>query len=322
MINIVTDPESGGTFLSWSLHYLAGHEKYFLNVDQQWHPLTSNPLTKVNAHNFEPNKPNHLKCNVDQFQHIIKTLETTTTDTFHTLYFHGIFADNNATNYAMEYINTSTNKLLIIDTSDITLYYCTYKKRTHKRTADGRFEPDDEYIQQNKINTYFKDSKIKWDQSNLDNIWDHREFLALNFRPLTYNHIYPIINKSIDHFLIKGLELWTMFDVCIPKLFEYINVELDQQRFTKWLEIYATWKTVHNQRLMFAWYFETIIDSILNNYPLDLLRFNLDIEQEAAIQHALLYKHNLNLKTWQLEKFISTKQLHNLLEPNTHPLSS
>ena len=51
---------------------------------------------------------------------------------------------------------------------------------------------------------------------------------------------------------------------------------------------------------------------------MDLERFNLDIFQEAAIQRELLYKHNLNLKIWQLEKFKNTKQLHNLLEPNIH----
>jgi hypothetical protein len=322
MINIVTDPEAGGTFLAWSLHYLAGHEKYFLSVDQQWHNLPSNPLTKINAHNFQPNKPEHLECNLNQFQQFIKNLETTTTDKFHTLYFHHSFADQEAADYAMQYINTSGNKLIIVDTSDTTLYHCNYNKRTYRRTASGEFEPDDEYIQQNKINRYFKDSKTIWDQLNLNNIWDHREFLALNFRPLTFNHAYPKIDKSINHFVIKGQELWIMFDRCVPKLFEYINAELDQQRFSKWLEVYAVWKNVHYQRLTFSLYFETIVNSILNNYPLDLLRFNLDIEQEAAIQHALLYKHNLNLKTWQLEKFISTTQLHNLLEPNTHTLSS
>ena len=53
---------------------------------------------------------------------------------------------------------------------------------------------------------------------------------------------------------------------------------------------------------------------------MDLTRFDLDVIQEAFIQRELIYKHNLNLKTFQLEKFINTQQLHNLLEPNIHPL--
>jgi hypothetical protein len=51
---------------------------------------------------------------------------------------------------------------------------------------------------------------------------------------------------------------------------------------------------------------------------MDLNRFNLDIVQEAAIQHILLYKHSLSIKTWQLEKFNNTKQINALLEPNTY----
>ena len=35
----------------------------------------------------------------------------------------------------------------------------------------------------------------------------------------------------------------------------------------------------------------------------------------------LIYKYGLNLKTWQLEKFPNnTKQLHELLEENIHPI--
>ena len=53
---------------------------------------------------------------------------------------------------------------------------------------------------------------------------------------------------------------------------------------------------------------------------MDLEKFNLDLMQEAAIQRELIYNYSLNLKTWQLEKFTNTKQLHNLLEPNLHPI--
>ena len=54
---------------------------------------------------------------------------------------------------------------------------------------------------------------------------------------------------------------------------------------------------------------------------MDLESFELDIMQEAAIQRELIYKYNLNFKTWQLEKFQSTRQLHALLEPNIHSLN-
>ena len=42
--------------------------------------------------------------------------------------------------------------------------------------------------------------------------------------------------------------------------------------------------------------------------------------EQAFTQHKLICKHNLNLKTQQLETFTNTQQLHNLLEPNIHTL--
>jgi hypothetical protein len=95
---------------------------------------------------------------------------------------------------------------------------------------------------------------------------------------------------------------------------------MDEDRYQKWLPIYNIWKRNHTTGLRFSWYFESIINNILQGIDFDLVRFDLDIQQEAAIQHVLIYKHNLNLKTWQLTKFTNTKQLHQLLEPNTHDL--
>jgi hypothetical protein len=63
---------------------------------------------------------------------------------------------------------------------------------------------------------------------------------------------------------------------------------------------------------------DEIINLIIEGRPMDLKRFDLDVLQESVIQHFLLYKHNLNLKTFGLEKFENTLQLHNLLEPNVY----
>jgi hypothetical protein len=87
-----------------------------------------------------------------------------------------------------------------------------------------------------------------------------------------------------------------------------------------WIKIYADWKKFHYQRLMFCWYFDQIVNYIINGYYMDLSRFNLDIMQEACIQHHLIYQHDLNLKTFNLKKFYNTQQLHQLLEKNPHPL--
>jgi hypothetical protein len=323
MINILTDSASGGTFLTWTMHYLAGHKQYYLSERNRWTTLTPNPLVALkNAHAFVPNQPNRIfNCNVQQFQKIVKDLESTDTDTFHTLYFHP-FTNSSTAQAALEYINTGKKKLIVVDTSDTPLYHCSYRKRFVTFTDSGKILSDYKDIQEHFIKKYFSESKDEWDKLNLTELWDIREFLALNCRPFLVDHVYKSVDKTRDHLVIKGSELWTSLAFILDELFDHCEIGIDQQRLSTWQEIYNTWKKNHHQKLMFSIYFETIVDSILNNYSMDLSRFYLDIEQEAAIQHVLIYRHNLNLKTWQLEKFINTKQLHNLLEPNIHKLSS
>jgi hypothetical protein len=117
------------------------------------------------------------------------------------------------------------------------------------------------------------------------------------------------------------MELWNTFDLTVDRLFEYLDVKINLENFKRWIDVYNQWKKLHKDRLFFSWYFDIIIQYIIDGYNFDLRRFNLDLYQEAAIQHALIYKHGLNLKTWQLEKFTSTQQLHALLEPSTHSLT-
>jgi len=322
MFFVVTDPGVGGTFLTWTLHYLAGHKEYFLREKNCWTAIPSNPLTKINAHKFIPNQPNRQhECSAEQFQQVVKNLEDTPTNTFHTLYFHQ-FANKHTTEAALEYINTQLNKAIVVDSSDHTLYHCSVRRRAGILIGPGKSIIDHKSIQDYYINQYFADSKIVWDNLQLTDVWDLREFLALNFKPFLVDHIRDSVNMHSDCFIIKGADLWTSFEFTVNDLFDWIKHSIDTDRYKNWKQVYFEWKKHHYQKFMFSSYFNTIIDSILNNYSLDLLRFDLDIEQEAAIQHALIYNHNLNLKTWQLEKFVNTKQLHNLLEPNLHPLSS
>ena len=322
MITVLTDSAVGGTFLSWTIHYLSGHDRYFLQEKQQWQEITSNPLTTSNnAHSFVPNQPNRIfNCSPDQFTEFINHLDQAPTDTFHVLYFHN-FDDANTTQKSLQYVNTRSNSLVLVDSSDNPLYHCSYRKRAPILIGRNTAVTGNQNIQDYFIEKYFKQSKQNWDEQNLHDIWDIREFLALNTRPLEVEHVCSAVDKTVNGYMIKAAELWTSFDFTIKNLFDYLKLSVDHSRRENWQRIYNQWRKIHHQRLMFSIYFDTIIHSILNNYTLDLLRFDLDIEQEAAIQHFLIYKHNLNFKTWQLEKFLDTKQLHSLLEPNTHTLN-
>ena len=54
---ITSTSSLGATFVDWSIHYLSGKDKYFSTVDQQWVPLTFDPLIQSNAHKHKKNHP-------------------------------------------------------------------------------------------------------------------------------------------------------------------------------------------------------------------------------------------------------------------------
>jgi len=323
VIHVVTDPSVGGTFLTWSIYWLAGHHNYFLLETNKLCDLVNDPVGKVNAHAFIPNQPNKIfDCDPIQFTDFVERFSNNKSKNFNILYYH-TFPRTDTTEHAIKYSNINATKLVVVDSSQDVLYHCSFRKRTpHFVSRQIQWLFDNKDIQNFLIKTYFNDSKKIWEALRLTEIWDLREFLALNFRPFELMGVYETINKAREHYLLPGRILWNALDEEVVNLFKYLNLDINQLRFDQWKEIYKKWKSIHHQRLLFSTHFENFISGILNNWNINIERFNLDIEQEAAIQHTLIYRHNLNLKTWQLEKFVNTKQLHNLLEPNRHLLSS
>lgn len=324
MILILTDPGVGGTFLTWSLHYLAGHEKYFYAKSEQWTPLIDNPILEYNAHNFKPNQPSFL----DQIYKFTDILVKTKTDNFHTLYFHNIedrtdltLSRCQPTADAISGILKNFKKLIVLENQH-PLYNVSFKNRALTLRFDDRnkFYSTFEEQREGFIRYFFNDSLKKWQELKLTSIWDQREFLALNLRPLDVIKIKDNIDLTLPHYNLNSFDLYCTFDKTIEQLFKFLNIEICHKRILNWIKVYNQWKKLHYERMQFCWYFDVIIDYIRKGNDMDLTRFNLDIVQEACIQHHLIYYHDLNFKTWNLEKFINTKQLHNLLEKNIHDL--
>ena len=315
LISVLTDPEVGGTFLTWSIHYLSGDQTYYYAKTLKWLSVCDNPLTGYNAHNFKPNQPQ----NKNSFDITFNRLCSTDTLNFHTIYFHNFeFAnlshDNNL-DHSINKLIDAKSKIVLVNTNK---KHFLYKTKQHPRHIDHADSIDNHW--ENYINYFFKESKTEWKNLNLVEIWDLREFLALNYDPENIATIAPSINLKHPHFLIDSFELYNTFHQTLHHLFDFLEVKIDHNRKQLWQNIFNQWQKNHTQNMLFVWYFDEIIDSILNNHYLDLTRFNLDIVQESVIQRHLIYKHNLNLKTWQLDKFRNTQQLHSLLEPNVHKL--
>jgi hypothetical protein len=325
IISVLTDPGKGGTFLNWSVHFLAGHTQYYFAKDNKWIDLPNNPLTKINAHVFKANQP----LGRQDFCKYLDSLLSCKTQDFHSLYFHNFLEypysnEFKETKKCVDQILPISKKIIVLTNQYSNLLYeKSYRSRTSQGTSFfdankinvGDMSQFDDYIRY-----FFAESLEIWKSQQLTEIWDTREFMALNYRHHAES-IAPLIDLSVDHYSIDCIEWFTNADSFIENLCDYLEILIDPNRLTHWHQIYQSWRKIHYQRLNFLWSYNKIVDYIVTGKYMDLTRFELDLYQESIIQHELIYKHNLNLKTFNLVKFKDTQQLHHLLEPNIHDIS-
>lgn len=330
LVGIITDsPFTGGTFLSWSLHYLAGDTELFHHASDAWVTLTSNPLTNINAHSC---LINHPQC-LNQFTACINKLTTMPPKSLHSLYMHQLddfYMENNCREYSIHKDSATLlaiekmqqiSKLIVVELLPIQrLYLSKFESRSLTRKSSdmtqvsfASFEEQHDDI----IDTFFHHDKLKWD--SLTNRWEYREFLSLNVRPFNVPSIISGVDLTKEHFRFNCFDLFNNLDKSVNDLFSFLELSIAPDRKNQWLEIYNHWRKQHYDRILFSMYFDQIINSIINNHYMNLTRFNLDIVREATIQHVLIYKHGLTLKSWGLEKFPNnTQDLYALLEPNIY----
>lgn len=330
LITVITDPAVGGTFLSWSLLWLSGQEQHYNCRKSMAQPVCARPLNDVNAHGFEVN---HVTT-VGELDRALTDLRPRAAADHQVIYFHNFEYDRGEQSWpfdaALDAHNVSRacvrsdRTLVVYLPSEHYLYYNKFETRKlRKKWSDLSSVCKDAQEQHREFIAYFfGDDLDRWNSQGLVDVWDYREFLALNLRPDQQARFELDMFSNHDCFRISATDLWFCLDLTIVDIFEYLDLTLDSDRWQSWLEQYQSWKQIHYERMKFVWAFDFIMQSILHGRDLDLARFNLDIMREAAIQHSLIYKHNLNLKSHGLDKFVNTKQLHNLLEPNCHQLIS
>lgn len=329
IVGIITDPGIGGTFLTWTLHYLAGDDEYFYTPNRQWVSLSKNPLTKTNAHNCMINHPSIYS----EFVDCTALLTTVPPKSFHTVYFHQLhdlqFSRKPIKNYNIhEDIQTITainivqsiSKLIVVELpSEQALYMAKFEGRSFGNKINDPSQCYASFEEQydDFFNTYFYNDKLKF--NDIDNKWTYREFMSLNIRPFMTNSVIPGIDLSKENYYINCFELFNNLDTSIKDIFSFLGLTIADHRYEPWLTVYKEWQLIHYDRMLFCNYFDKIIHSIIHNQYMDLTRFNLDIVREAVIQHVLIYKYGLTLKSWGLEKFPNnTQDLHVLLEPNIY----
>jgi len=302
---VVTDIGVGGTFLSWSLHFLSGDNSYFRTKDNKSYQLVDNPIREVNAHNFLSN----FAADTKSFNEMFSCLHQR--NDHNVIYFH-TWSDENELHGVNTLKENNIKTIGVLNPRANILHLFV----DDVRTGPGRRFCD------NFAEKYFSSARKLWQEQNLNEIWDRREFLALNILVEPISNIQKTINESkIDYYHLNTSVLWNYLDNKIEDVLDYMELKLVVSRFDHWKQVYQQWRQIHFYSQQFMWDFPFIIHNILNGVNHDLSQYNLDIVQEAVIQRELIRNHNLNLKTFQLEKFENTLQLHNLLETNCHEVN-
>lgn len=331
----------GCTFLDWSIHYLSGQDYFYSIKQKNWIPLSQQPLAKTNSHGHPKNHPRGYaatkKCVEQLLDHsgIVSIYPTKLSlleaaQDLRIEFTTSITKDNLIAiqNYIkldfskmLNFIIDSGVNLIYIDTNDdVNLYFATQRstESTITKIPDGKTSYDLNTIQTDFQDFFFDQSIQQWDNQGLTDIWDKRERMALNARPFD-SKTYRIGFES-KHLWVDSKTLWTDTERVLIKTLDFLDLKVNESRIDSWKTIQKNWSAIQLDALEFNTNYQRIIDSIVNNWWMEI---DLTFEQEVIIQHCLIYQHNLNLKTWQLEKFPNnTQDLHKLLETNIHSVES
>ena len=334
-MNIITTSvySIGGTFIDWSINFLAGFTEYYNIKQKQYIPLSLNPISKLNAHEHYKNHPLGFIKTAEYLDHISQLDQ----NKIYSLYPYPmryelaafetgiaesdiqcvanqakIIAKQNSDYQSLidMCLSTDNTKVIFVNLNKNYILYTHYPRDEQSLLLFSNFNVGSKDYFDHYSNLFFKED------NSVEEIWDRRERLALSMRP--FDSI-KTPNLKHNHLWVEAHSLWFNGEATIRKIMDYVNLPIVNERLTQWNLIYREWIKTQTDLIEFSHNYTHIIDAIVNDwyYVLPELSFH----QEIIIQHCLIYFHNLNLKNWQLSKFPSnTKDLHKLLEPNTHPI--
>ena len=340
---IVTSTKSVGcTFLDWSILFLSGQEYHYSCDVKQSVPVPNDPLCQTNnisnAHKHIKNHSSGLMSTSNKIAELLtngaalETLYPTMLHLDRAISAAGFdlkdfcFDDKNL-GIIKEIIKNDYASIIdhcikqglptIIVKSDPTPrgYYWNTRSLDRKLLAEEPAESIDDLSAEFQ-DTYFNQSQRAWKDLGLTNVWDQRERMALDLRPFDRDDFISFGTKD-PHLHINCQDLWNLAPEVLRDCFDYLQLKINQDRWHQWSQVARRWQDMQHRNLRFYHSLDHIVDSIINNWYFPLP--NLELWQEATIQHCLIYQHDLNLKTWQLTKFPdNTQKLHCLLEPNIH----
>jgi len=335
----------GNHFINWSMYFLSGDSDiyYFDKVSGYMkEKICMNPISKhnVNAHNhYVPQNLGYeeLKYTISSIPntHDMKHVQFTTltmsmvmekympSTNVESLTQHQLgkidqikMADLSK---CVNYINDNNYPLVYIKYNIIDVLSNFYNNRHLMHYNSKYIYNDMNECMEDYEKKFFNMAKTKF---KTDFIWDRREKLALNIMPFYFNnYLYDdYFLENISHITYDTIDIFDNLNNVIRDICSYCNIHVDESRFEKWIPIYNEWKKVHDT--VFSRDFWKIIDAINNNEYMELSSYNIDFYKEVLILYGLMYKYDMNIKSWTLEKFpLNTQKIHLLLEKNIHERS-
>ncbi len=340
MVCVTSKDSLGCSFFDWSLNFLSGNNSFFNIIENQHIPISYNPVNAYNSHGHKRNHPVGLGATIEYVQQFQKQ-----SSGLYTMYPCPLNIDDACNILNIDHSHIPNPEMFqriyqcqdqdYIDMINFCIDQAVHVIYVHKnyqsvgyfwnrRTLDRqllKLEPYEnvEHAQADFQKVFFEPSIQSWDTLGSVTRWDTRERIALNIRPFDHRPAAEVgITRS--HLWVDCQDLWHNTDAVLVDAMKFIGVDIDPQRRDQWMPIMHNWQAIQRKQLKFYYAVDHIVNSIVNNwyYPLS----PMSLYQEAIIQHCLIYKHNLNLKTWQLDSFPSnTQDLHKLLEPSCHAVS-
>lgn len=310
LIGIIADQDADLNFIVWTLYHMSGQQKYYYYGLDYWFEVEDDPIT-MNGQYAQVEVEIDGASEITEYEERISQLSK--------------YNDRPGFRVIVTRIqeNVDPDARIIArmqEECDHILVVSSFGKPSLHANKVNKFDHEDKI--DDYLNEYFADSKESWGNDIVD-IWNKREFMALNMRPWVSIDASKYVDLTKRHFPITYLDLYQNLDKVLFHLVNFLDTDSysHEDRITHWHKIYYTWRSSNCEQIMWDQNFEVIIKYIVNGHSMDLSMFKLDILREAAIQHALLYKHNLAIKGHGIEVLpTNTKEIHALLEPNFHEL--
>lgn len=317
IVGILGSSGCGGTFLDWTIHYLAGRTQHwtmrcdlnrrdpnpaFLASSNVWadfarnNPVPDNPLQEKTAHA-------HAKTHPTQYTlpRVLEAFAQHNPDSLQTFYyFDNLDANQPITvhNQIIEqypavkfipytYTDHSVDIVFCMQLEKLPAMAAMYAQGLQDRMPD--LEP-----------------------------WTLREILSLSYPGIIAGQT---IAEEIHQHTNSYSLLFDDFFYCLPdrvtQIFDFLNLDIDPARYASWLTIYQQYQKNNNTK--FFKDLDMIVQAIVENRNVDLTCYDMTFAKEVVLANKLLYNYNYTLQAdGKAHIGFNTQDWHGVLEPNVY----